>query len=59
MTMGIKKHRRYSHENARENARGDSREWGRCSTCLRDLFETVNNSFVIDFIKDIRFYSLQ
>jgi len=27
-------------------------------TCLRDLFETVNNRIVIDFIKEIRFYSL-
>ena len=27
-------------------------------TCLRDLFETVDNRVVIDFIKDIRFYSL-
>jgi len=27
-------------------------------TCLRDLFETVDNRIVIDFIKDIRFYSL-
>ena len=25
-------------------------------TCLRDLFETVDNRIVIDFIKDIRFY---
>jgi len=27
-------------------------------TCLRDLFETADNHVVIDFIKDIRFYSL-
>jgi len=27
-------------------------------TCLRDLFETVDNRVVIGFIKDIRFYSL-
>jgi len=27
-------------------------------TRLRDLFETVNNRVVIDFIKDIRFYNL-
>ena len=27
-------------------------------TCLRDLFETVDNRIVIDFIKEIRFYSL-
>jgi len=26
-------------------------------TCLRDLFETVDNRIVIDFIKEIRFYS--
>jgi len=27
-------------------------------TCLRDLFETVDNRVVIDFIKHVRFYSL-
>ena len=27
-------------------------------TCVRDPFETVDNRVVIDFIKDIRFYSL-
>ena len=26
-------------------------------TCLRDLFETVDNRVVIDFIKDVHFYS--
>jgi len=30
MSAGIKNHSGHSHENARENARGDSHEWGRC-----------------------------
>jgi len=32
--------------------------WHFSVTCLRDLFETVDNRTVIDFIKEIRFYSL-
>ena len=36
----------------------DARQRHFSVTCLRDLFETVDNRVVIDFIKDIRFYSL-
>jgi len=36
----------------------DARQRHFSVTCLRDLFETVDNRVIIDFIKDIRFYSL-
>jgi len=36
----------------------NNREFYAIVTCLRDLFETIDNRIVIDFIKEIRFYSL-
>jgi len=49
MSAGIKKNARglshgHSHENVRENARGDSHEWGRCFTAVSAFSLTAEDS---------------